>query len=475
MNKQEVKALLEYRDSLLAINKLFTLHESQKVLVRTIFNTRENGGGAKTVYAQCGRRWGKTEAGIYIAVRKAGLTPGSQVYIFAPQRNQAKEIYWASGRLQAKIPASLIADPSDFHKTDLRVTFKNGSFIKVDGSDNVNASRGFTPDLVINDEYRDFVEEYLGAVEPALISKDAPMIYLTTPPDEPCHVVEYRDWVLKESQQNPLIKFVHLPTHTNPLIPREWLERKERELRDRGEDDIWKREYLAEDCYSGAKLIFPMFSKHSHVHSEIWMEKAVEKDKKKLYWIASCDPGTSTCFAVLFLAYNPYTGQFFIFDEIYETNRTSTSTNQIYPLMVSKMKALHQGDWTIIHDDAAAWFGQELLSQYSVGAFPAGKGLDKKENRISLLKDLLLQKGMVNVSENCENYISEMSGYRTTVSGVKVRILKDKDHLVDCSFYALAFLNATSSPSKTYDELDKEDVEWGVDLFDNEGALDIWN
>jgi hypothetical protein len=86
--------------------------------------------GVKDIGAQCGRSSGKTEVLSYNNWRWAFENPGSENYIIEPLFTQAREILWASNRIQSFGPEHWIDKVND---TECRITFTNGSFIKLEG------------------------------------------------------------------------------------------------------------------------------------------------------------------------------------------------------------------------------------------------------------------------------------------------------------------------------------------------------
>jgi hypothetical protein len=107
------------------LHRAWKPHPGQKLIIKKLF-----GDGAPAVMSEWGRKGGKTETIEYFLTR-GGLTRGGGWYYFAPEQKQAKEIVWASGRLQKFVPRHYIAA---INNTEMRITLTNGSFIKVDGS-----------------------------------------------------------------------------------------------------------------------------------------------------------------------------------------------------------------------------------------------------------------------------------------------------------------------------------------------------
>ncbi len=151
-------------------------HTSQKSVLYAIFYAE-----CKQIFIECGRKWGKTEIVCYILWRWCLTNPGSACYYLAPFQKQAREILWANRRMPYFGPAKYVAKVSD---QEMRITFKNGSFIKCDGSDNYEAYRGITPKgPCIYEEFKDFRPEFHEGFEPNLAAHGSPLIIIGTPPE----------------------------------------------------------------------------------------------------------------------------------------------------------------------------------------------------------------------------------------------------------------------------------------------------
>jgi hypothetical protein len=151
------------------------------------------------------------------------------------------------------------------------------------------------------------------------------------------------------------------------------------------------------------------------------------------------DPGTVTCFGVLIAAINPYSKEIYILDEIYETDQRETSTRKIYPRSEAKALELYPGsnihdDFIKTADEAAAWYMNEVMDQFGVYFSPTSKNHNKKEDGISLIKDIMLF-NLIQISDRCTNLAIEIDKYALDDRG---NIPKKHDHLIDCLRYLLA-------------------------------------
>lgn len=160
-----------------------------------------------------------------------------------------------------------------------------------------------------------------------------------------------------------------------------------------------------------------------------------------LQFFLIADPGTKTVFAMLFVAYNPYTQEIFILDEIYERNPLYTSTQSVWKQAQAKIEAITGPDsvnrWTKIYDSAAAWFSTEMAAQFSVGFAPCQKLSGDKEEGLGLIKDLFNTEGAIQISDLCNFFCLEISRYKTDKMG---RVPDGSDHLIDCFRYFLNWI-----------------------------------
>ena len=425
----------------------------------------------RNLFIQCGRKWGKSEFCIYSLWRWALLNPGSACYYLAPQQKQAREIIWSAGRLQRFGDKKYIKKIND---QEMRIYFKNGSFIKVDGSDNYESYRGITPDFVVYDEFKDFHPKFHEGMAPNLAVRKAPLVIIGTPPDRECQYT-----ILAEEFRGRSDSFwIRMDSYSNPHIDRGWLDNEKKKLVARGEQDVWEREYEARFIRGGASAIFPMIHEDRHFfpHHELLLE--IKRDLHKMDWFCITDPGTTTCFAALFGCVNPYTKKIYILDVIYETNQEFTSTRKIYPRLDAKMMEFFplssvEDDWVKVYDEAAAWYAQEVMDQYGIYFFPTQKHLNKKEHGLSLIKDILLH-NLVKISDRCRKLLWEMQNY---VKDDKGNIPKKDDHLIDCLRYFLAAANYNMVEAMEIMKQRNDDARRGFSLkedYDNFAPDNDW-
>lgn len=399
-------------------------HKTQALPIVKVF-----GQGAQSAQVECGRKWGKTEEIEYFLTRGGMTRPGGWYY-FAPEQKQAKEIVWASGRFQKFIPPEWIGS---INNTEMRITLCNGAFIKVDGSDNIEAYRGIEPHGAAYDEYKDFRPEFHRAFSPNFAVYQALLLICGTPPETD---LEHYDQMVAEHKAAGC--YFNFPSWANPHLDRDWLRKEKAKLYARGEGDVWEREYAARRVRGGKASIFPMFDPERHVRPHAELVAEIERDRHKLQWQVICDPGSASVFAVLFRAINPYTKKVYNLGEIYEKEQANTSVSKIIPRIKAMRDELfpswaaHGIDWQQIYDEAATWFQTEAAQEpFNEYFFPTKKSLADKTQGLSYCKDQLLH-GLTVFSDRCTSIIQEVHNY---IRDANNKPVKAGDHLIDCWRY----------------------------------------
>lgn len=445
-----------------ALHRNFEPHEGQKQIGAALF-TQE----AKRVFVRCGRKFGKTSFSTYCLYRKALLEPGSRCYYLTPLKTQADEIVWSSG-----VVPNFILDPEQFEdptlhplikhvdKQKMRITFWNGSFIRVDGSDNVAAQRGWNPDFVVADEFADFDPRWAGVMIPNLLARKGTILFMGTPPEFPIlsdgsdhQYVAFDKEFRKHSGTRKTFHF-YSPTSANPHMDPDWLAEEKARLYERGDGVEWEREYMANIVTGARQSVFPMYNPDLHLvdHTTLASLIAIKPDRYDFYCTA--DPGTKAAFAVIFIAIDRYTSSLYVLDELYETDPGETSARKMVPRIIEKTKEYNQNlsDWNFIADSAASWYIQESYEYFDIVFSETEKQSNDKQDGISLIKDLFMEKTHF-ISKRCEHLSAELLNYRKDDKG---RYIKLNDHLIDAFRYTLkasCFSLNPEEPPKTEQEL----------------------
>lgn len=412
-------------------------HDGQKLVLKILFKYKK-----KKVFLQCGRNYGKSHVVAIAGILYALMHPNSRVYIIAPLRAQAYEIYWASGLLQSMIPREYLLDgDAAYNKSELRAFFKNGSFIKVDGADNEDALRGIKPHWVARDERQAWRKESIDSMEPNLLAHRAILFDIGTPPDRENHFTEDAKYYQKQMKDgNRDFFYLRQPTSSNPRISKEELERIKRKFIERGEEEVYTREYEAIFVAGGASAIFKMFNKDRHVRPRDWIYARLAKDFNKCEMWVMADPGSTTVFAVGFFILNRYTGEAFLVDEIYEKDDKLTSAGLIWKRVLDiEPKRFGKNKPIRYYDEAAAWFVREVshLYPHDCGMTATNKKAYERDSTFnadscSIIKTALVMDKYY-IAEECPNSIEEMINYHKNEKGDIA--MNQPDHTIDFTRY----------------------------------------
>ena len=459
--------LSEYLDILQSLHSKWSPHPGQEKIIQAVFRDH-----IKFIFIRCGRKFGKSETGFYILWRWAQTFPNSSCYYIAYEKDQAYEIAWKSegGRIQNFGPESWIYPPL---KTEMRINFRNGSFIKVDGSDNWKQYEGQTPSIIVADEVRLFKREWWETTEPNLAPKNAPILFMgTPPPDDDGLYNELEDEAIRLQAKGRGAHF-HMPSWVNTKIPNfvAWLKDRKQRMIERGEHDEWLRQYEAKQVTATNSLIFPNFlEKAKFVPRKAILERI--KGIRTLEWCLLADPALASVFGVLLLAYHRYENRIYVIDELYEKGPVNCTVSAIWP-KIEQMLFYYAQESTLVlsslsalYDSAAAWFAAEVLAAGGLNFTPTKKIPQKDVNGIPQINELI-NGGHVVVADECVNFTTEMSKYKRDDKG---RIPKYNDHLIDCFRYGVIYLQPATGGSVdsfvSYDE-DYEDKQ----LLNRESSL----
>jgi hypothetical protein len=245
----ENQVAIQYANLINGLHSRWQPHETQRNVIKAVFHD-----DYKRLFLQCGRKWGKTEAVAYILWRIAQSIPGSPCYFIAPFQKQAKEILWATKRLQTFGPREWLLDgDAGINNTEMRLRFKNDSFIKVDGSDNHESYRGIKYRICVYDEAKDHDPKFYEGMRPNAAAMDGIDIFVGTPP-----AVE--GFFTERAGEHKSLKecyYAEYPSECNPHIPKKWLETEKNRLERLDEAEVWLREYMAKFVKGGKGHILP--------------------------------------------------------------------------------------------------------------------------------------------------------------------------------------------------------------------------
>lgn len=390
--------------------------------------------GYTDIFACCGRNFGKTEVISYCVHRYAKERPKSENYIFGPVQKQIKEILWASGRIQGFVPEKYL---QAINNTEMRIILNNGSFIKLDGSDNIDSYRGIKPKgLSVYDEFKDMQKGFIDAYDPNRAAFNSPAIHIGTPPEFHNHFVDTMNDA--KAQHGKTWFFLQAPTSMNPHISKEWLSKKKASLERMGDVETWLREYEAIYVVGGKRHVFPQAVKFIPIPFN-WSLFG-ELKEWKFHFVF--DPASSSTFAVALIGYNEFSKRSIMFDEIYQQDQSLMTARQIWAQVFELRARLTSRGVSLdkilyVYDEAASWFRNEtneIRECKGLWLEPTNKAMNSKESGISIIRDAF-NRGLFDITDNCVKTIWEFSNYMKDENG---KIPKENDHLIDGIRYYFA-------------------------------------
>lgn len=435
----DVKEIIKFSqmaDRLAELHRGKQFHKFQMDVFKAIFEQ-----GKKRIFIRKGRKGGGTETILYPVCRIAGCFPNRAAYIIGPTQKAQSEIIWDNRRLQNYLPREWKYKSNE---TDKRIRLPNGSFIKVEGADDPEAARGWEGDIFVWDEYKDHNPLALENCYPNVAPRDAVWIVLGTPPTQMSHHYFIKE---QEIKNDPDWAFFHWSAWDNPFLPggHEWLKKEKEKYYARGDGDLWEIEWEAKYVFRSKRRVLPNFRRDHHVVPYNVIDAELARDKQNMRWICSIDPGYATCFAVLFVAYNPYTSQLYVMDEIYSTDKNQNSVIDMWPRIEEKQKMYYDGKWTNIYDSAALGFATEVRAYLrdrgrSVPLIPTVKDRNDEDDYFRAINASYSVVGRVKIAKHCVGFIGETENYETDD---KDRYPDKNNHQLDNQRYIYKFLGYT--------------------------------
>lgn len=424
----DITNLSQYAKYLDRLHEMWHPHAGQIAPGRALFYD-----GSKRLFLSLGRRYGKSTLMSYMAVRWALSHPRSSCYLVGPFLQQAREIFLSTGSLLHICPPELCT----VNRTEGRVTFENGSFVRVVGADDPESLRGIKASILLCDEIKDFRPAVLDTLTPALIDEDGPLVLSGTPPD----VAEHPYWdLVREAKSSPDWKYFHGTTYDNPYLKKEVIDKERAKYEARGDLDVFSREYLAEFVPGGKRAVFGMLNERDHIRPYAQMVNTINSNPRQWQFYCTLDPGSASVFAATLTAVNPYKSLVYVLAEVYVNTQLETTVGKIWPRIRAAMDDIYEPDahaddqWIVTVDEAATWARNEILDQFNVASFATSKASNRKADGISLLKDLLLKKRAM-FSDRCVATLKEMRGYMLDKQG---HFVKANDHAIDTLRYTLS-------------------------------------
>lgn len=186
--------------------------------------------------AVCGRRFGKTRAGVVLVTIKA--LNRKRVWWIAPTYALANEGYLEIKALALQIPGVIVKE------SDRLLTFPGGGSIQVRTGDTPNNLRGAGLDFVVLDEAAFMHPDvWSQIVRPALADKVGGAAFLSTPNGRNWFWVAYQQAIINKQEWQTF----RFPTSDNPYIPAEEIEAARLSTPESTFREEWLAEFLEDE------------------------------------------------------------------------------------------------------------------------------------------------------------------------------------------------------------------------------------
>ncbi len=205
----------------------------------------------------CGRRWGKSLAGLIACVEGhgppesgfRGALEGADIWWIAPTFPQGLLIW-------RDLKKALQGAWAEKREKEMRIVLPGGGSITVKSADDPDALRGVGLDGVVLDEAAFMKEEaWINGIRPALADRQGWALFLTTP----CGMNWIADLFQTAENSEGWARWQR-PTSENPIIPKEELVAARRDM---GELQF-AQEHLAQFVTAGAGLFKPEWFEHRY-------------------------------------------------------------------------------------------------------------------------------------------------------------------------------------------------------------------
>lgn len=430
-------------------NQTWQPHDGQIKVGKQVFDNP-----ADLVYVDCGRKFGKTALGVYMILLWAATHENSEIYYLAPSRKLARELVWTNRRIMTcdngdpdfldKLGA-LMGGEIRVRDQEMRVMFPNGSFIAVDGSNNINNQLGLKPDFMVCDEFKAFKDRWFEFMRPNMAAKKGKMLFITTPPDTPNQAYELSEECRTGMKNGDnYYYYLNMPSSTNSMIPdhKEWLAREKIRLLKAGRENEWIREYEATFILNNEHGVIPQLNRTNSVSL-----KDLDYGEDPELLISMCLTNT-TVMSALISIYNAQKGVLMPITEVKVWDSKMSSLESLYDVLKEKYEEVRSKSpilpdiekATVLLSPRDEWARTQLqvIAPGINHTQIAPKELIKLEYRMPLMKDLINRKKLL-VSDNCDELIKEGETYTRSEITYKVNSGHPRP-LVDCLRYQSDFL-----------------------------------
>jgi len=265
------------------------------------------------------------------------------------------------------------------------------------------------------------------------------------------------DYFHKDGERNnPEFRMITATSMENIYLPDGYLE----SIKAQYSEEFYEQEILGRFVRGGKGTIFPWII----TALKPKRESIIPKDSNKWTMVVGLDPGSTSCFAVIFFLYNQYSKKIKVIDEIYETNPVNTTADRINKAIDERLSKYSFKNVEFVYDEAAAWFRNELNEvSPSKWLIPSNKSNFGVDGYINLVK-CFMNRNYIEIAQECTNFWKELEMYQKDDNG---RIPKANDHLINAFQYGLGSLGVDLSELQEPKQTPIEDQRRGFAMHED--------
>ena len=389
------------------------------------------------VCAAISRRQGKTYIANIIG-QCVSLVPGSNVLIMSPNYNLSM-ISW---ELQRRFIKHHMLEVEKDNAKDRVIELANGSTIRMGSVNQVDSCVGRSYDLIIFDEAAltsEGKDAFNVSLRPTLDRDNARAIFISTPRGKTNWFSEFYNRGFDIDENGKASSFpqwcsIKATWRDNPRMTEEDVADARRSMSDKEfeqeyeasfnsfEGQIWS---LSKDCIVDPDATFEMpDGTEAHVHPEFHLTEELDM-------VAGLDLGFRDATAMCVIGYNWKSEKFFILDEYYDNQKTTSG----YAANIKRLVEKWDIDYIYI-DSAAQQTRYDFAQEYDIPTINAKKSLLDGIGYVASLAD----NDRIIVSKNCTQVLAAFDAYRWDPNPnlVKEKPLHDNaSHMADAIRYAL--------------------------------------
>lgn len=397
-----------------------------------------NNDNSQVFVFECSRRLGKSRTMLTLAIEECLKTPNYKVNYVAPTAAMLKNFLFPMAEEILEDCPSAIRPLISLNQSTIK--FKNGSEIKLSGTDNKRADklRGRASNLCVVDE-AGFCDDLGYVVDsillPTTLTTSGKIVLISTPPASMDHpFIEY----VKKAKffKRHILKTIY----DNPRLTPEQI-KNAADAAGGVDSNQFRREYLCEHLADVTNVVVPEFTK----------EKQKEIVREALYpsvfdAYVAMDVGGTDFTGILFALYDFQNAKIYIVDELLLKGAVTSDEIALKIKNKERDRFNYQPPYLRVSDNNNVILLNDLNIKHGMNFVPTSK--DEKLAALNNMR-LMLKDNMIIIHPRCEALIFQLAN--ATWKGTSKTFNRTKDHghydLLDSLSIMCRNIHLTRNPS----------------------------